>query len=238
MTTHQGHFKRWNSEKGYGFIARNNDEDVFVHISQLQPGVQPRPGLEVIFEVQQDRQGRWQGRQVRLPGMSLAPLEYKPRPRPAPPSRAEQSTAHNNTHGLTGLLKKLASLAALVIVILLAWKSIAPFYEGFSQPATQPSSSQGRVSGAHAGNPQLEQTLQLILSGGPFPYPHKDGTTFQNREGLLPKESSGYYREYTVPTPGARDRGARRVVTGDQPPVVYYYTEDHYRSFVRLEVRP
>lgn len=235
MTTHQGHFKRWNSEKGYGFIARNNAEDVFVHISQLQTGVRPKPGLEVIFEVQQDHLGRWQGRQVRLPGMEVAPLEYKPRPRPNQ-TQPEPSTTANKPNGLAGLFKKLAALAALVIVILLAWKSVAPFYS-FEQSASQPT-QEIQVVGPHADNPQLQQTLRLIAQGGPFPYPHKDGTTFQNREGRLPKKTSGYYREYTVPTPGARDRGARRLVTGGQPPVVYHYTEDHYRSFVRLEVRP
>lgn len=80
-------------------------------------------------------------------------------------------------------------------------------------------------------------TLQLIARGGPFPY-RQDGTVFQNREGLLPGKPRGYYREYTVPTPGARDRGARRIVTGGNPPSDYYYTNDHYRSFRRIEPRP
>lgn len=80
-------------------------------------------------------------------------------------------------------------------------------------------------------------TLQLIARGGPFPY-RQDGTVFQNREGLLPGKPRGYYREYTVPTPGARDRGARRIVTGGDPPSDYYYTNDHYRSFRRIEPRP
>lgn len=73
-------------------------------------------------------------------------------------------------------------------------------------------------------------TVELIQRGGPFPY-RQDGTTFGNREGLLPDEARGYYREYTVPTPGAPDRGARRIVTGGSPPSVWYYTDDHYRSF-------
>ncbi|MGL1832941.1 ribonuclease domain-containing protein [Rhodocyclaceae bacterium SMB388] len=80
-------------------------------------------------------------------------------------------------------------------------------------------------------------TLDLILAGGPFPY-RQDGTTFQNRERLLPNRPRGYYREYTVPTPGARDRGARRFVTGGDPPEVFYYTQDHYRSFRRIEIKP
>ena len=84
---------------------------------------------------------------------------------------------------------------------------------------------------SHAGlPPEAIETLALIQRGGPFPY-RKDGTTFQNRERLLPARPRGYYREYTVPTPGSRDRGARRIVSGGEPPEVFYYTADHYRSF-------
>lgn len=82
--------------------------------------------------------------------------------------------------------------------------------------------------------PEAIHTLGLIAQGGPYPY-RKDGTVFQNREGLLPQKPRGYYREFTVPTPGERDRGARRIVTGGNPPEVYYYTADHYRSFRRIE---
>jgi ribonuclease T1 len=89
-----------------------------------------------------------------------------------------------------------------------------------------------------AGLPaEAAATLRLIEQGGPFPY-RQDGTVFQNRERLLPIHPQGYYREYTVRTPGARDRGARRIVTGGQPPEVYYYTDDHYRSFREIEVAP
>lgn len=73
-------------------------------------------------------------------------------------------------------------------------------------------------------------TVAMIRQGGPFPY-RQDGTTFGNREGLLPDRPRGYYREYTVPTPGAPDRGARRIVTGGTPPSSWYYTGDHYQSF-------
>ena len=81
---------------------------------------------------------------------------------------------------------------------------------------------------------EARATLEAIARGGPYAY-DRDGTVFQNREGLLPSKPSGYYREYTVATPGSRDRGARRIVTGGDPPEVYYYTEDHYRSFRRIE---
>ena len=83
--------------------------------------------------------------------------------------------------------------------------------------------------------PEAVATLEQIERGGPFPY-DRDGSVFQNRERRLPDQPRGYYREYTVATPGARDRGARRIVTGGQPPEVYYYTDDHYRSFRRVEI--
>ena len=80
---------------------------------------------------------------------------------------------------------------------------------------------------------QGQQTYLLILQGGPFPH-DKDGSVFGNRERLLPRERRGYYREYTVETPGSRDRGARRIVCGGvrvKMPDVCYYTSDHYSSF-------
>jgi ribonuclease T1 len=80
---------------------------------------------------------------------------------------------------------------------------------------------------------QLEKTLTLIRKGGPFPYPKRDGSVFSNREKQLPAKPRGYYREYTVPTPGAKNRGARRVVRGDAGET--WYTRDHYQSFVRIE---
>lgn len=83
--------------------------------------------------------------------------------------------------------------------------------------------------------PEARTTLALIRAGGPFPY-DKDGTVFGNREGLLPRQSRGYYTEYTVRTPGSRDRGARRIVAGGDPrrSGEYWYTGDHYRSFQRI----
>jgi ribonuclease T1 len=71
-------------------------------------------------------------------------------------------------------------------------------------------------------------TLALIDKGGPFPY-QQDGTTFRNQENLLPRQATGYYREYTVVTPGSRDRGTRRLIVGRGGDV--YYTADHYESF-------
>jgi ribonuclease T1 len=83
---------------------------------------------------------------------------------------------------------------------------------------------------------EAHETDRLIRSGGPFPY-RKDGIVFGNRERLLPLQQRGYYREYTVKTPGAGDRGARRMVCGGSPPrspETCYYTDDHYASFRRI----
>lgn len=76
--------------------------------------------------------------------------------------------------------------------------------------------------------PEAKRTIALIERGGPFPF-ERDGIVFQNREGLLPPKPRGYYREYTVITPGSRDRGPRRIVAGAGGEL--YYTEDHYQSF-------
>lgn len=82
---------------------------------------------------------------------------------------------------------------------------------------------------------QGRETYELIRQGGPFPF-DKDGTVFGNRERLLPIERRGYYREYTVKTPGSRDRGARRIVCGGpkRVPHACYYTADHYASFRKI----
>ena len=79
--------------------------------------------------------------------------------------------------------------------------------------------------------PEARATLQLIERGGPFPH-KRDGIVFGNRERLLPRQPHGYYHEYTVPTPGRRDRGARRIVAGEARE--YYYSDDHYRSFRKI----
>ncbi len=76
-----------------------------------------------------------------------------------------------------------------------------------------------------------QATLQLIKKGGPFPY-RKDGAVFGNRERNLPRQARGYYKEYTVKTPGAHDRGARRIVAGELGD--FYYSSDHYSTFQRI----
>jgi guanyl-specific ribonuclease Sa len=105
-------------------------------------------------------------------------------------------------------------------------------------PSLPPVASSPSASDADAGwppflPPEAIDTLQRITHGGPFEH-RQDGATFQNRERRLPPQPRGYYREYTVETPGSRDRGARRIIAGGDPPVEYFYSGDHYRSFRRF----
>lgn len=102
--------------------------------------------------------------------------------------------------------------------------------------APEPTVAIGTTVPLSALPPQGQQVMGQILQGGPFRY-EKDGTVFFNRERLLPSQKRGYYREYTVPTPGLSHRGARRIVCGgEQPrsPDACYYTEDHYASFRKI----
>jgi len=91
----------------------------------------------------------------------------------------------------------------------------------------------GKTIAVHQLPPEARKTLTLIHQDGPFPN-RRDGIIFGNREKQLPKKPRGYYHEYTVPTPGARDRAARRIVCGGEKPSApdrCYYTADHYQSF-------
>ena len=105
-------------------------------------------------------------------------------------------------------------------------------------PSLPPVASSPSASDADAGwpsflPPEAIDTLQRITHGGPFEH-RQDGATFQNRERRLPPQPRGYYREYAVETPGSRDRGARRIIAGGDPPIEYFYSDDHYRSFRRF----
>lgn len=134
----------------------------------------------------------------------------------------------------------LAVVASLLLVACGSSSSDGPTGSGSARPTGSVSPSDAaRLAPAAATTdlptmtvaqlpPEGVATLRLIADGGPFPY-SKDGVTFGNREGLLPKHPSGWYHEYTVPTPGEGDRGARRIVTGDDGS--RFYTSDHYASF-------
>jgi ribonuclease T1 len=98
--------------------------------------------------------------------------------------------------------------------------------------ATDPASGLPWIA-ASSLPPEGRATLALIRAGGPYPYPRNDNQTFANRERLLPPEGRGYYKEFTVITPGSDDRGARRIIIGSQGE--RYWTADHYASFSRIE---
>jgi guanyl-specific ribonuclease Sa len=131
-------------------------------------------------------------------------------------------------------------LIALIAFLILQWcappgPSVPPASPAQQQTATGSDPKTDRYPGFLP--PEAVLTLKAIESGGPFPY-DRDGAVFQNRERRLPDRPRGYYREFTVETPGSRDRGARRIVSGGDPPETYYYTDDHYRSFRRVEIKP
>lgn len=117
-------------------------------------------------------------------------------------------------------------------LIFLLWFALLPVAAqalwGFSERAADEAA---QVQPLASLPPQARQTLALIKQGGPFPYA-KDGSIFGNREGRLPEQPRGYYREYTVPTPGVSHRGARRIVAGGGRE--FWYSADHYRSFRRI----
>jgi guanyl-specific ribonuclease Sa len=132
--------------------------------------------------------------------------------------------------------KTLLPLAVLIVVVGYLYTQrqatvTPPAAPPIATPTAQPESG-AAPSGQFPAflPPEARHTLALIASGGPYPH-DQDGGVFGNYEHLLPEKGHGWYHEYTVETPGARDRGARRIITGGNPPEVYYYTDDHYRSF-------
>lgn len=133
------------------------------------------------------------------------------------------------------------ALGGLVLLVLVGW-GVKTWVQ--DSPATPPVSVAASPASIADGTgmpvrplsslpPEAAQTWKLIEAGGPFPYPGKDGSVFRNAEHLLPNQPSGYYHEYTVPTPDRTDRGARRLITGSEHEL--YYTDDHYTSFVIVD---
>jgi ribonuclease T1 len=122
-----------------------------------------------------------------------------------------------------------------VIAVVVAVQCALGAASAFARDAAPEQALSLPVIEAAALPPEARTTLALIRRGGPFPY-SRDGTRFGNREGLLPSMPRGHYTEYTVPTPGARDRGARRIIAGGDPSrtAELYYTPDHYQSFRRI----
>ncbi|MDN4163209.1 ribonuclease domain-containing protein [Nocardioides abyssi] len=134
------------------------------------------------------------------------------------------------------------AIGSLVVVVLLVVLG-ALLTGGEDAPAPDRAADRAGSSGSSgsSGLPTVEladlpaearRTVDLIERGGPFPEPDHDGTVFHNYEGLLPEQEDGYYREYTVPTPGLSHRGPRRIVEGE--PREWYWTDDHYASFAEV----
>jgi ribonuclease T1 len=126
---------------------------------------------------------------------------------------------------------KPGALAALVLAATMSVAAFAP-----SAAFAKETAGLGADVTLSSLPPQARRTEELIHSGGPFPFA-KDGVVFGNYEKRLPRGPRGYYHEYTVPTPGARNRGARRIICGGNVPTepdACFYTEDHYNSFHRI----
>ena len=128
--------------------------------------------------------------------------------------------------------RRVGLVAGLALVAALATSLSTMMVQARSPSSELPGSAVASVAFTRLP-PQGQEVMEQIRQGGPFRY-EKDGTVFGNRERLLPSQKRGYYREYTVPTPGLSHRGARRIVCGGQQPRApdaCYYTEDHYSSF-------
>jgi len=147
--------------------------------------------------------------------------------------------------------KPLLLLIAIVLLvgglaaIKLAQRPPAPqFAPSLTQPDSAPAAPAPTASSPTTRDPlppflpaEARDTIALIQRGGPFPH-RQDGSIFSNREQRLPQRPRGYYHEYTVDTPGAGNRGARRIVTGGTPPTGWFYTDDHYETFRSFDVPP
>ena len=134
-------------------------------------------------------------------------------------------------------MRKLSIIALLLLVAIVWWWGSRPAQPDFAPPPIEAPAPAAQVPSGPTTQarpdflpPEARDTLRLIAAGGPYPH-RQDGGVFGNREGRLPDRPRGYYREFTVETPGAGNRGARRIIAGGQPPETCYYTDDHYESF-------
>ena len=252
-----GKIKHWNADKGYGFIeVDNQSEDVFFHISTVRLAQPINEGQRVYFNSQRNEKNQLRATEVTSNELSIletvdsknsvinsAQHNVDNAQRKNNRNAHQKSNRHKSTHGSQHKksgFSTLLSLIALIAVAVFFFGDLKSSFFADGTPATPISQTASKTTSSSAaaitGDAQIDQTLALIQQGGPFPYPDKDGTTFYNREGQLPAQSQGYYREYTVPTPGVSHRGARRIVTGGHPPTIYYLTVDHYDSFRQLQV--
>lgn len=253
-----GKIKHWNSDKGYGFIdVDNQSEDVFFHVSKVRLSQPITVGQSVYFNSERNDKNQLRATEVTSNELSILATpdsnianhhsNTNSRNNPTDNNKNPRHTTRDNRHSQRGNQNKRSlgsTLFSVIALIAVAVYFFGDLSSGFltdsidSTTVSQTSSeAQPAKTSGVTGDAQIDNTIALIQRGGPFPYPHKDGTTFYNREGVLPTQSQGYYREYTVPTPGVSHRGARRIVTGGHPPTVYYLTVDHYDSFRRLDVK-
>ena len=258
-----GKIKHWNKDKGYGFIdVDNQSEDVFFHVSNVRLSQPITEGQTVYFNSKRNDKNQLRATEVTSTELSLQD-SFDNSTGANLPKRTSNNSSSGNDSGNTknqntrnhsnarprnssrnkkSPLSTLMSLIAIIAVAFYFFDDLqSTFFAGSTEPTTISQShsdnSNPASSAAVTGDAQIDQTIMLIKQGGPYPYPNKDGTSFYNREGRLPAQSQGYYREYTVPTPGVSHRGARRIVTGGNPPTVYYLTVDHYDSFRKLDVK-
>lgn len=244
----EGVISKWQDDRGFGFIKTTDGAELFFHISSWQGDGRPGQGLRVRYVSGRDDQGREEAKEVMpLAGLVLPGEGLDRRGRRDARFDKEFDDEPNENEGSTVSdwgFKILVFLAAFAAAFFL-WDKVqtnwlreapGPGLQQSAQRAQYPDET-GRPLPSRNYPQEVYQTLRLIYQDGPFPH-RQDGSVFQNREQRLPSRPAGYYREYTVKTPGARDRGARRIVTGGRPPTEYYYTDDHYRSFKRMELDP
>ena len=241
-----GKIKHWNQEKGYGFIdVDDQDEDVFFHVSKVRLSQPISVGQSVYFNSKRNDKNQLRATEVTSSSLSLEQDTASDTSKYVP-NNAKQNTHHSsrnsnrsrqrNTSNKRSLGSTLFSLIAIIAVTIYFFGDFSSTLSQYTSDNTSQVATTDTATTSITGDAQIDKTIALIQQGGPYPYPNKDGTTFYNREGRLPAQSQGYYREYTVPTPGISHRGARRIVTGGYPPTVYYLTVDHYDSFQRLQV--
>lgn len=223
----------------------NQNEDVFFHVSKARLPQPITVGQKVYFNSERNDKN-----QLRATEVTPFLLNIQESPDDTELPKSASTTTTNNHHqskktynrqNRKSLRSTLFSVLALIAAAVYFFGDIPSGVLSNGVDSTEISSTYSESEQSNTtsitGDAQIDTTIQLIQQGGPFPYPNKDGTTFYNREGRLPSQSQGYYREYTVPTPGVSHRGARRIVTGGNPPTIYYLTVDHYDSFKKLDVK-
>ena len=202
-----GKIKHWNADKGYGFIeVDNQSEDVFFHISTARLSQPISEGQRVYFNSQRNEKNQLRATEVTSNELSVLETSVSNSASNSAHRNLDNAQQKNNRYKNTrGSQNKKSGFSTLLSVIALI--AVAVYFFGDlksslftdSTPATSISQTASKTSSsgveAITGDAQIDQTLALIKQGGPFPYPNKDGTTFYNREGKLPAQSQGYYRE-------------------------------------------